>query len=197
MQRIYARAIREFFVITPREISLRAFNPACNFAITPARKETSDQTYCVFGKLRGTSCRTQLNMSFWRKLSSGSHNWKAIIKQKISRSGIEYLGFVRAFECLATAFLLGRTIRFQRASFTETFHSLERKEERTFHGEGSREILAKSFAASFEAAYEIRPTRSLSGPDRSNDLNITKELGRCLQNHPGSPSERSLLPLNC
>lgn len=38
---------------------------------------------------------------------------------------------------------------------------------------------------------------SLSGSDRSDDLNITDEFGRCLQNHLGSPSERSLLPLNC
>lgn len=85
------------------------------------------------------------------------------------------MGFVRAFEYLAAAFLLGRAIRFERASFTEVPPFSERKEERTFHGEGSREILAKSFAASFEAAYEIRAIRSLSGPDRSNDLNIAEE----------------------
>lgn len=77
------------------------------------------------------------------------------------------------------------------------FRPFEGKEERTFHDKGAGEILAESFVASFEAAYEIRSTRSLSGPDRSDDLNIAEELGRCLQNHLGSPPERSLLPLNC
>lgn len=37
----------------------------------------------------------------------------------------------------------------------------ERKEEGIFHDEGSREFLAKSFAASFEADYEIRSTKSV------------------------------------
>lgn len=58
-----------------------------------------------------------------------------------------------------------QSIRSQRASFIQTFHPLKRKEERAFHGEGSaeEEILAESLAASFETAYEIRPTEACQG----------------------------------
>lgn len=55
----------------------------------------------------------------------------------------------------------------------------------------AEEILTESLAASFEAAYEIRPSEACQGPDgESDDLNIAEEPGRCLRNHLGSPLPR-------
>jgi len=74
------------------------------------------------------------------------------------------------------------------------------KEERAVHGQGlfrrkrnSRGISRRLICG------RLRNTihRSLSGPDRSNDLNITDEAGRCSRDHLGSPPGRSLLPHDC
>lgn len=85
----------------------------------------------------------------------------------------------------------------------------ERERERTFHSRGSlpvkfsRNLSPPHFSLPRNTAYQ-----SLSGPDRSDDLNIAEELGRCLRNHLGSSPlsfflsrkrerKRPSFPLNC
>lgn len=103
-----------------------------------------------------------------------AQNYESYNKKKTAHSGIEHLGFVRAFEYLAANFLSHQTIRFQRASFTQMFRPFERGRKKEYFTMRVRENFSRNLSPP-----HLRPTTkydlwSLSRADRSDDLNITE-----------------------
>lgn len=93
--------------------------------------ETRGRRAYTLSQNYATSCvdaQLDVRVPFFKKIFSLRKTTKAYNKKKkkTAHSGIEYLGFVRAFEYLAANFPSHQTIRFQRASFIQMFRPFER-----------------------------------------------------------------------